>query len=47
MVKEITVRELRQLLFNVKDQEMTVADLRRLLFDEQNQEASAEMIFHI
>ena len=38
MKKELTVRELRQALFNVENQNLTVGELRQLLFEIKDQE---------
>ena len=35
----MTVRELRQMLFNVNNQELTVKELRAILFDVNEQDA--------
>ena len=37
----LTVRELRNLLYEVKDQGMTVEQLRRMLFEIDNQDGPA------
>ena len=35
---ELTVKELRNLLFNVSAQDMTIRDFRKMLFDVENQD---------
>jgi len=35
---DITIRELRQLLFEVKNQNLTVRELRSKLFEEEDQD---------
>ena len=41
-----TIRELREILFNVKDQNLTVGELRNILFDCKNQDDQMETFFH-
>jgi len=41
----MTARELREALFNIRNQQMTVAELRARLFDIQNQDAEIEVSF--
>ena len=38
MEKEITIKELRLILFNVPDQDITIKELRRQLFNVDNQD---------
>lgn len=45
----MTVRELRNMLFNVDDQELTVKELRAILFeiDEQDEEITEAQMFRL
>ena len=36
--KEITIRELRRILFEIPDQKLTIEELRRKLFEINNQD---------
>ncbi len=38
MEKEIMIKDLRSLLFEISDQKMTIEELRRNLFEEEDQE---------
>lgn len=38
----MTIRELRQKLFEIEDQQMTVEELRHILFEVEDQDAELE-----
>lgn len=40
----MTIRELRQVLTDVDNQEMTIKELRALLFEEEDQEQEANAV---
>ena len=40
----MTIRELRQALTNVDNQDMTIRELRALLFEEEDQEQEADTV---
>ena len=40
----MTVRELREMLFNVENQELTVKELRAILFEVEEQDEKLETI---
>lgn len=41
----ITVREIRQILFDFSNQDLTIGDLRRALFDIQDQEQPHQIAY--
>ena len=40
----MTIRELRQVLTDVDNQDMTIRELRALLFEEEDQEQEANLV---
>lgn len=42
---QITVRQIREILFHLEDQSMTVSDLRSMLFNIEEQDAQIKINF--